>query len=86
MEIGGTISLLNVVLRQIGGALRAGQPSHKDGRAARLNEVLQFPGVARSTHAALARISGEVRHLRREREDVSRAASPVSSITWLIAP
>ena len=33
--------------------------------AARFNEVLQFPDVARPTNAAPARISGEVRHLRR---------------------
>ena len=34
--------------------------------AARFNEVLQFPDVARPTNAAAARIhSGEVRHLRR---------------------
>src|SRR6266853_5066623 len=32
--------------------------------AARFNEVLQFPDVARSRNTAPARISGEVRHLR----------------------
>ena len=53
--------------------------------AARFNEVSQFPDIARATNAARASTQGKSVTFGVTRGCIA-VVSPVSSITWLIAP